>query len=148
MRGVLLTQEGSNGSTFQDRNLIPPVGVFAESFRLRESAEFQPGFLTAIWKGGASAPPLQGLTYYSRVPWPAQLVAASCAGRGTHRGRAGLSAGLKPRPSTSTLKLSKCGEKSGLALHRKLPLSPGDFGPLEGCSSPHLCRAGLTKATG
>jgi hypothetical protein len=42
-----------------------------------------PDFSPRVWKGGASAPPLQVLPEYSSVPRPAQLAAASCAERGT-----------------------------------------------------------------
>jgi len=46
-----------------------------------------PIFSPRVWKGGALAPPLQGLPDYSRASRPAQLAAASGAGRGTNRGR-------------------------------------------------------------
>jgi hypothetical protein len=51
------------------------------------SRAVSPDFSPRVWKGGALAPPLQGLSDYSRAPCPAQLAAASCAGRGTNSGR-------------------------------------------------------------
>jgi hypothetical protein len=48
-------------------------------------ARANPDFSPRVWKGGASAPPLQGPPDYCLVPRPAQLAVASCAGRGADR---------------------------------------------------------------
>jgi len=60
-----------------------------------------PHFSPRVWKGEASAPPLQGLPDYSCVPCPA-VAAATCRKlRGTRdqqRAGAAIPAGLKPRP--------------------------------------------------
>ena len=71
--------------------VVPQVRRAAVKRRRRPAEShgqaMNPDFSPRVWKGGALAPPLQGLSDYSRVPRPAQLAAASCAGRGTNRGR-------------------------------------------------------------
>jgi hypothetical protein len=85
------------------------------SQRLNSGLLPSPHFSPRVWKGGASAPPLQDPPDYSRVPCPAQSRRRGTArGTGPTEGGAAISAGLKPRPSRSPLRVSKRGEKSGL----------------------------------
>ena len=74
-----------------------------------------PLLLTTVgrcWKGGASAPPLQDVSEYFCVPRPAQLAAASCAGRGTKRERSRDFGGAKAPPFRQPP--FRCGDKCGL----------------------------------
>jgi len=74
----------------------------------------EPEFLTRFWKGGASAPPLEGLSEFSRVPRPSQLAAASCEGRGTDKGWSRDFGGAEAPPFRQPPRAFQPGEKSGL----------------------------------
>jgi hypothetical protein len=74
-----------------------------------------PHFSPRVWKGGASAPPLQGLSDHFLCSVPRAARGRKLRGvRDQQRVGAAISAGLKPRPSGSPLRASKRGEKSGL----------------------------------
>ncbi len=78
-----------------------------------------PRFSPRNWKGGALAPPLQGLLDYSRASRPAQLAAASCAGR-TESGSRDFG-GAEAPPFRQPPKALQRGEKSALVTQRASP---------------------------
>src|SRR5438046_874429 len=86
-------------------------GVRQESNSSGDSSlDFSPG----VWKGGASAPPLQGVTNNSSVPLSAQLVATSRAESGTNREGSRDFGGAEAPPFRQPLKVPSRGEQSRL----------------------------------
>src|SRR5438477_13197208 len=67
-----------------------------------------------VRKGGASAPPLQGVTNNFSVPLSAQLVATSCAESGTNREGSRDFGGAEAPPFRQPVKVPSRGEQSRL----------------------------------